>query len=140
MRDMPETRRADVVEMLHGRSIADPYRRLEHDPGDWIDRQNAATELYVSALPRRSYFAGRLCEIFARPSTGGPVFRRGRYVFEYDDGALPQNDLCAAASPDIDPRVTVGFADDETAIDSAATLHPIEYYAAPNRAAGFHTS
>ena len=68
-RDVPESRRDDVVEVLHGRSIADPYRWLEDDPGDWIDQQNAATERYLSGLAGRSYFATQLREIVARPWT-----------------------------------------------------------------------
>lgn len=31
---MVESRREDVVENLHGRDIADPYRWLEDDPDD----------------------------------------------------------------------------------------------------------
>lgn len=136
MRDVPESRRDDVVEMLHDRSIADPYRWLEDDPCDWIDQQNAATEQYLSGLPRRSYFAGRLREILARPWTGVPVFRRGRYVFEYNDGTRPQNVLCAAASLDIEPQVLVDFTDDTTAIDSFSVSPDGRYVAYATRSEG----
>ena len=56
----PETRRDDVVEVLHGRSIADPYRWLE-DPdsaetADWVKRQNEFTAAYLESLPDRPWF------------------------------------------------------------------------------------
>ena len=57
----PETRRADnIVEVLHGQPIADPYRWLE-DPdsaetADWVKRQNESTTRYLEALPERGWF------------------------------------------------------------------------------------
>ena len=57
MADYPQTRRDDVVDVLHGRPITDPYRWLE-DPdsaetADWVKRQNEVTEAYLEALPER---------------------------------------------------------------------------------------
>ncbi|HEY6685706.1 MAG TPA: hypothetical protein VI094_05795, partial [Propionibacteriaceae bacterium] len=51
----PDTRRDDLVEVLHGRAIADPYRWLE-DPdsdetADWVKRQNEFTAAYLDSLP-----------------------------------------------------------------------------------------
>ena len=51
----PQTRRDDVVEVLHGHSIADPYRWLE-DPDsdetrDWVARQNAHAEAVFAGFP-----------------------------------------------------------------------------------------
>ncbi|MFF1821930.1 prolyl oligopeptidase family protein [Kribbella sp. NPDC058245] len=136
MRDVPQSRRDDVVEVLHGQAIADPYRWLEDASDDWIDQQNTATEQYLSGLPERDYFAGRLREILARPWTGVPVFRSGRYVFEYNDGTRPQNVLCVAVSLDAEPQVLVEFADDTTAIDSFSVSPDGRYVAYATRSEG----
>ncbi|WP_405060980.1 prolyl oligopeptidase family serine peptidase [Kribbella sp. NBC_01505] len=136
MRDVPHSRRDDVVEVLHGRSIADPYRWLEDEPGDWIDQQNAATERYLADLPGRSYFADRLRDILARPRTGVPVFSSGRYVLEYNDGSRPQNVLCVAVDLDAEPQVLVEFTDDTTAIDSFSVSPDGRYVAYATRSEG----
>ena len=57
----PETRRDDVVDVLHGTRIADPYRWLE-DPdsaesADWVKRQNESTTRYLESLPERDGFS-----------------------------------------------------------------------------------
>ena len=51
------TRRDDLVEVLHGTAVADPYRWLE-DPTDpevrsWVDAQRAVTDPVLAALPGR---------------------------------------------------------------------------------------
>ena len=79
----PETRRDEVVEMLHGVAVDDPYRWLEDQqaPGtrDWIDAQNAYTDTVLASLPGRdalATLAGRVLEVDA---VGMPNERGGRY-------------------------------------------------------------
>jgi prolyl oligopeptidase len=93
--DYPHSRRGDVVENLHGREIADPYRWLE-DPDapetvDWVRRQNAATEDYLSALPERAWFTGTMGAVLHRPRAGVPFCRGGRYVVSRNDGHTDQD-------------------------------------------------
>ena len=78
--DYPHSRRGDVVETLHGQEIADPYRWLE-DPDapetvDWVERQNAATEGYLSALPERAWFTDTMVGGAAPTSRRGAVLPR----------------------------------------------------------------
>ena len=50
----PPTRRADVVDSLHGESIPDPYRWLEDADGaevrEWTAAQNAVTFAYLDRI------------------------------------------------------------------------------------------
>ena len=73
MIDVPESRRVQVVDNLHGHEIADPYRWLEDDPEDWVRRQNDATEAYLASVPARDWFRRTMAAILGRPRTGVPV-------------------------------------------------------------------
>ena len=52
----PPTRREDFSELLHGTTIADPYRWLEDDHSPeteaWVSQQNALTYAYLDTHPR----------------------------------------------------------------------------------------
>ncbi|GAA4160790.1 prolyl oligopeptidase family protein [Gryllotalpicola daejeonensis] len=100
----PQSRRADFVETLHGREIADPYRWLE-DPDspetrDWVARQNAFTEDVFQNIPERAYFSDLMARIVARPSAGTPSKRGGRYFVSRNDGAKNQDQVFVADSVD----------------------------------------
>ena len=102
MADYPLTRRDDVVEVLHGRPIADPYRWLE-DPdsaetADWVRRQNEVTEAYLEALPERAWFTDTMRAILARPRAGVPFRKAGRYFVTRNDGTQNQDVLYVADS------------------------------------------
>ncbi|MDN5762665.1 MAG: prolyl oligopeptidase family serine peptidase [Microlunatus sp.] len=93
--DYPVTRCADLVETLHGRQIADPYRWLESpdDPEtvDWVKRQNEVTETYLSSLPERDWFKATMRSVLHRPRAGVPFCRGGRYVVSRNDGHTDQD-------------------------------------------------
>ena len=80
----PVSRRDDVVEVLHGHQVADPYRWLE-DPDSaetvgWVAEQNAITETYLAGLPDRGWFTETMQAVLARPRAGVPFKRAGWYV------------------------------------------------------------
>lgn len=93
--DLPTTRRGDVVEVLHGRTVADPYRWLEapDDPEtvDWVARQNAVTEAHLADLPERAWFAATMRAVLSRPRAGTPRTRSGRYLVSRNDGSQNQD-------------------------------------------------
>ncbi|MEX0835119.1 MAG: hypothetical protein WD010_03440, partial [Nitriliruptor sp.] len=65
----PQTRRADIVETLHGVEVADPYRWLE-DPTDpevraWVDAQRSVTGPVLAALPGRAALRQRLEQLWS---------------------------------------------------------------------------
>ncbi len=51
----PKTRREDLVEVIHGKEIADPYRWLEDDHSDetgaWVAAQNELTSAFLEPDP-----------------------------------------------------------------------------------------
>jgi prolyl oligopeptidase len=101
---VPDTRRDDTVETLHGVSVADPYRWLE-DPDsaetvDWVRRQNAVTTDYLDALPDRSWFAETMLRIVQRPRAGVPMRRSEHYLVSRNDGTQNQDVWFVADSLD----------------------------------------
>src|SRR5215218_9435626 len=78
----PDAPRLDLVEDLHGRPVADPYRWLEDaaDPRTraWTDAQDAVTAEVLGALPLREEFAARLEELVHAGAVGVPVWRGER--------------------------------------------------------------
>ena len=98
----PETRRDDVVEVLHGRTIADPYRWLE-DPdsaetADWVKRQNEFTAAYLESLPDRQWFLDTMQQVMRQPRAGVPFKRAGHYFVTRNDGSQNQDVIFVASS------------------------------------------
>ncbi len=80
--DAPDAERLDLVEVLHGRPVADPYRWLE-DAGDprtraWSSAQAARARTHLDALPGRARLGRRLGELLSAGSVGTPAWRGGR--------------------------------------------------------------
>jgi prolyl oligopeptidase len=98
----PETHRDDIVEVLHGRTIADPYRWLE-DPdsaetADWVKRQNEATARYLESLPNRPWFHDTMQQVMKQPRAGVPFKRAGHYFVSRNDGSQNQDVIFVAGS------------------------------------------
>ena len=80
--DAPLAPRLDLVEVLHGREVADPYRWLE-DAGSpqtraWSAAQDRLARGHLDGLAGRERLAGRLEQLLATGSVGTPAWRRGR--------------------------------------------------------------
>lgn len=92
---VPDTRRDDTVETLHGRDVADPYRWLE-DPDSpetkaWVVAQNDVSRGYLDALPSREWFHDTLRRIVGTPRAGTPDFAGDRYLVGRNDGTQQQD-------------------------------------------------
>ncbi len=91
----PNTRRDDVVETLHGREIADPYRWLEDpDAPDviaWVEDQRAHADAYLAGLPGRAWFHETMRRVIGRPRAGIPRVTGGRFVLNRNDGTQAQD-------------------------------------------------
>jgi len=93
--DYPETLRGDVLDRLHGHSIADPYRWLE-DPDsaettDWVRRQNQVTDTYLQQLPERAWFSDTMHAVVHRPRAGVPSKHAGHYLVSRNNGRQDQD-------------------------------------------------
>ncbi|MGH8828105.1 MAG: prolyl oligopeptidase family serine peptidase, partial [Jiangellaceae bacterium] len=70
------------VEILHGRTVPDPFRTLEN-PGDpetiaWSKAQDALLDEYRDGWPARAAFHRRLGELLRSGSVGAPAWRGER--------------------------------------------------------------
>ncbi|MDI7268521.1 MAG: prolyl oligopeptidase family serine peptidase, partial [Myxococcota bacterium] len=101
-------RRGAVVETIHGRDVADPYRALEEDSPDtweWIDAQTAATRRYIDERTD----AGRVERLAALMSIGSirdPAVAGGRVFYRKRGGDADQAALFVAV-PGAEPRPLV---------------------------------
>jgi prolyl oligopeptidase len=85
---------SDVVDILHGEPVPDPYRWLEDgdDPAvaAWTRDQNARTERYLAAIPERPGIRRRLDVLLAIGVVGVPTPARGRYLYQLREGRRNQ--------------------------------------------------
>jgi prolyl oligopeptidase len=83
----PGARRDDVVDVVHGVEVADPYRWLEDgdaaDTQAWVAEQNRHTRAVLDALPTRTGLADRFAELFGAGAAGAPSIR-GHRLFSLD--------------------------------------------------------
>lgn len=91
----PAARRLDLVEQIHGRDIADPYRWLENaespETQEWVAAQ---AELFIdtaAAWTTQSGFRQRLAQLMATGDVGLPRYRGRRrfWTRRAPDGELP---------------------------------------------------
>ena len=109
----PPARRDDIVDVLHGVEVADPYRWLEDGDSPevtaWVEAQNARTRAVLDALPQREPLHRRFLALLEAGSVGAPhvggdrVFTLERY------GDLDQAVVVvrSAVDPSAPPRVLV---------------------------------
>ncbi|MCW2621842.1 MAG: Prolyl oligopeptidase [Frankiales bacterium] len=82
MPPFPPAHRLDLVEDLHGRLVADPYRWLE-DAGSeqttaWRAAQDALCRAHLDALPGRESRRADVTRLLSTGSVGTPAWRAGR--------------------------------------------------------------
>ena len=79
----PPTRVEEVVDVLHGVEIVDPYRWLEDQESPetraWIEAQNAYTVAHLGSSPKRTEVMGRLEELLRVDRVGTPIEVAGRF-------------------------------------------------------------
>jgi prolyl oligopeptidase len=79
---VPPARRLDLVEVLHGHEVADPYRWLEDatsvETQQWSAAQDRLARAHLDALPGRQALGRRLGELLSTGAVGTPAWRAGR--------------------------------------------------------------
>jgi prolyl oligopeptidase len=80
----PLARRQPIVDRIHGRDVADPYRWLEdlNNEGarQWMEAHDRHTRRYLAQLPGRTQIAARLKQLMYIDWLGTP-WRRGKRFF-----------------------------------------------------------
>lgn len=93
----PESKRTDFAEVLHGHTIADPYRWLEDANSSetqiWIAAQNKVTFGYLEKLSARPIIAKRFQQLFNFEKFGAPFLAGKRYFWTYNTGLQNQEVL-----------------------------------------------
>jgi prolyl oligopeptidase len=124
----PETQSQDVIEVLHGEAIADPYRWLEDGEAPetrlWTQRQNELTEAYLAAVPAREQIRNRLGELLSIGVLGTPTPVRGRYFYLRREGRQNHPVLYWRHGLDSADRIAV----DPNALNEAGTTALDWYY------------
>jgi prolyl oligopeptidase len=116
----PQAPRLDLVDDLHGRRVADPYRWLEDaaDPRTlaWTAEQDALTAEILAGLPMRTEFAARLEELVHAGAVGVPV-QRSQRAFSTRRDPGQEHAVLRVREADGSSRVLV----DPMALDPAGT-------------------
>ena len=89
----PAAPRSDLIDILHGVAVPDPFRRLESagDPETvaWVAEQNALTRRLLDT-PLRERLAARLRELHRVPRMSAAAVRGDRIFFTENDGTRGQ--------------------------------------------------
>ncbi|MCK4385363.1 MAG: S9 family peptidase [candidate division Zixibacteria bacterium] len=90
----PETRVENVVEVIHGQKVEDPYRWLENGESEeahgWVNEQNAYSRSILNQIPGRKQIGNRLEELLSIGYITAPQVRKGRYFYEKREGKQNQ--------------------------------------------------
>ncbi len=107
----PLADRHELIEILHGHEVADPYRWLEAPANDprvhsFIEAQDAAARAHLHALPAREHFLARLRALWNHPRRSAPWHRGDRWFQLRNDGLQDQDVLWVAADAHSSERST----------------------------------
>ncbi len=104
----PQSRRQDLVEVLHDVEVRDPYRWLEDQDSpetrSWIARQNEYTDSILGALPGRKRIASRMRELLHADRYGLPIVRKNALFYSHR-GAL--DDIARICMRDASGKETI---------------------------------
>lgn len=128
----PAARRGDVVEMLHGVAVADPYRWLEDFTSDesrlFVTAQNELSESWLEATGQLPAWRRALEERWHFERVVEVPRRRGhRLFYTRHDGHRPQPALFMLEDGEAEPRLVLdpnGFSGDGTVAMSAFCPDP----------------
>jgi prolyl oligopeptidase len=105
----PDTRKADVVDELHGTAVPDPYRWLEDDNSEetkaWVTAQNRVTEDFLTTIPPRGEIRKRLADLWNFERTGSPQEFGGKWFFTHNTGLQNQSVLKVSDTLDGEGRL-----------------------------------
>ncbi len=105
----PETRVEDIVDVLHGVEVRDPYRWLEDANAEetkaWVEAQNAVTAGFLCGIPERETIRQRLTELWNYEKVSIPYQEGNRYFFSKNNGLQNQYVLFTAETLGAEPRM-----------------------------------
>lgn len=109
--DIPKTKKEDVVDVIHGKNIPDPYRWLEDtesvETQTWLDEQNEYTRSALDVLPKRKELNEEFEKLFREETIGFPRPKNGYYFFMKRKADEDLSVLYVKKGLDGEPRVLV---------------------------------
>jgi prolyl oligopeptidase len=133
----PKTKTDDLVEILHGQSITDPYRWMEDLESDeikaWIEAQNKVTSAYLEQSPLRKKIQTRMTELWNYEKYSPPFKRGGRYFYLYNNGLQNQDVLYWMPDLESEPQILMDpntLSEDGTVALSGAAVSRDGHYLA----------
>ncbi|HWA15669.1 MAG TPA: prolyl oligopeptidase family serine peptidase [Gemmatimonadales bacterium] len=94
MKQYPAVRTEHVVDVLHGESIADPYRWLEDgesaETRAFTEAQNQLTASVLEEVAARPFIRARLEQLLKIGAVSAPTPARGTYFYQRRDGGQNQ--------------------------------------------------
>jgi prolyl oligopeptidase len=128
----PPTRRAEILEMLHGVEVRDPYRWLEEGDSEevrqWTEAQNALTRAALEAYPGRERLRERITALLSIGTITAPAVRQRRLFYLRRQGTQNQPLLLWRDGPAGEERVLV----DPLAFDPEGTAALDWWYPSPD--------
>ena len=107
----PDTKRGDVVEDIHGTSIADPYRWLEDQNSPetraWIDEQNRYSQSFLDKIPAKEDIRARYTELLRVDDVSLPGQAGDRFFFTKRNADQDLRLICMRKGLDGEDQVLV---------------------------------
>jgi prolyl oligopeptidase len=105
----PVTRRENIVDVIHGTEIADPYRWLEdansEETASWVAAQNAVTMPLLRSLAGRDTLRERLANLWNYERVGVPWQEGGKWFWTFNPGLANQAQLMVGDAPAVNGRI-----------------------------------
>lgn len=105
----PVTRRENIVDVIHGTEIADPYRWLEdansEETASWVAAQNAVTMPLLRSLAGRDTLRERLANLWNYERVGVPWQEGGKWFWTFNPGLANQAQLMVGDAPAVNSRI-----------------------------------
>ena len=124
----PDSRPGDIVEVLHGVKVPDPYRWLEDlnskETAQWVKAQNDLTETYLNKIPGRDALDQHLTKLWNVERYGVPFYEGGRYFFTKNDGL--QNQSVLYSTPTLEKEPTILLDPNKLSEDGTVALSSYE--------------
>lgn len=99
----PESHRENIVDVIHGTPVADPYRWLEDANSEatkaWVRAQNDVTLPYIKGLTGRDALRTRLAELWNYERVSVPWQEGGKWFWNYNPGLSNQAQLLVGDGP-----------------------------------------
>mgnify|MGYP006084279333 CR=1 FL=1 len=127
----PESKKVDLIEILHDTKVEDPYRWLEDftsgESLKWVEEQNIFSDSYLSNNKYKQSIKNQLEKIWITDTMSMPIIRSGKTFYYFNDGSHQQDILMIQDCESCDSSILLDpntFSEDGTISLSSASISP----------------